>query len=68
MVCISAKNLLRSAYQERRLYRMSHQLFEFIIGLPLAAQMIFAGARNLEDAGSMVRIGMVVPWDEISVT
>lgn len=48
MVCISAKNLLRSAYQDRRLYHLAPQIFELIDGLPPEAASVFARGRKLE--------------------
>lgn len=34
---MSARDLIRSAYQERRLYRMANQLYKLIISLPATA-------------------------------
>lgn len=67
MVCISVKNLLHSAYHERRLYPLLSPLFEPIVGLPPEAASVFEGGRNLEDARSIARIGLIVLLEEIEV-
>lgn len=68
MTCITAKNLLRFANQERRLYRLSTQLYELIVGMTAIARTVLAGERNLEDARSRGWIGLTVPWDEMVIT
>lgn len=51
---VSAKNLLRSAYQELRMYRLVTQLFEMIVRITHTSAPVFAKDRNLEDVRSIV--------------
>lgn len=67
MTLLSAKDLLRSTYQERKLYRMAHQLYGLIINLPQAAEGVLGGSVNLNDVRSIAQIGSSVPWDDIGV-
>lgn len=68
MGCVSAKHLLRSSYQVRKLYRLSPQLFDLIVALPPESASVLSGGRNLEDGNSIARTGLIVSWDEIQVT
>eukprot|EP00171_Calliarthron_tuberculosum_P010316 IDg10316t1 len=57
MMVISAKNLLRSAYQKQRLYQMTHQLYELVFELPLSAAAVVGGSVNLNYVRSLANIG-----------
>lgn len=67
-VHITAKNLLHSVYQKRRLYQLSSQLYQLIIGQPGKAESKFAGERNLEEVRSISRIVIVITCSEVGVT
>lgn len=57
MTMMSVRNLIRSAYQERQLYRISTKLYELISQFPLTADAIMGGSVNFNDVCATACIG-----------